>query len=294
MQRTRPALFAVLGLALAAAGCVTTKEEGLALRRDVDALKDEVVELQRQSADERATQTQQMTEWQTRLGGLESSLSSLRQADADHGVQMEKVIGELQILRGEIEEARYQLGETKKSVQDILERPPVAVAVAAEAPKVDPPPATLIAGESVPEDKQAHYDFAKRLFDDKKHKEALEAFELFTGKHKGSDLQDNVWFWTGESHYNLAKSAEDEKSKEKSYKQAILSYQKVLAEPTSNKGDGALFKIGLAFEALQFIDEAKVFYEEILTKHPKSPLVPEAQKRLKALETPKKKRKPSK
>ena len=37
------------------------------------------------------------------------------------------------------------------------------------------------------------------------------------------------------------------------------------------------------FEQLGFKDEAEVFYSEILQKHPKSPLVPDAKKRLKAL-----------
>ena len=46
-----------------------------------------------------------------RVRELEGNLRSLRQADADGGVQMEKVIAEVQFLRGELEEARFQIGD---------------------------------------------------------------------------------------------------------------------------------------------------------------------------------------
>lgn len=274
----------LVALALSFAACVTTKEEGLKMRADIEGLKDEVASLQRQSADDRAALEKKLAAMESRVAQLEGTLSSLRQADADTGVQMEKVIAELQILRGEIEEARHQLGETRKTVQDILERPPVTVAAAESAPLVDAPARLTIGGHEVPDEKQAHYDFAKKLFDEKKYKEAVEAFELFISRHPSDkELGDNAWFWKGEAHYALACDEKDKKAKEKAYKQAILSYQKVLEVPGSGKADGALFKIGLAFEALGFVDEAKVFYEEILAKHPKSSLVGDAKKRLAAL-----------
>ena len=261
------------------------------MRADIDTLMDNVAHLQRSSADERASLEQKLAKMEERVLSLEGTLSSLRQADADGGVRLEKIITELQTLRGEIEEARYQLGETKKSVQDILERPPVTVAAAAEAPKVDAPKKPVIAGEEVPDGRQELYDFAKRLYDEQKYTESLEAFQLFSSRQPEDELKDNVWFWSGEAHYQLAKAAEDAKEKGKAYKKAILSYQKVLEIPDSNKGDGALYKIGMAFEALGFTDEAKVFYEEILDKHPKSKLRNGAQKRLKDLKSKSRKKK---
>ena len=93
----------------------------------------------------------------------------------------------------------------------------------------------------------------------------------------------SVCGWKGEAHYAEAGGLTDKKAQQGAYKQAILSYQKVLSLPKANKADGALFKIGLAFEALAYFSEAKVFYEEILAKHPKSPLAKEAKKRLKVV-----------
>ena len=288
-QLAVPLVFVV---GFGATGCITTRAEGEALRQDVDALKDETARLQTEVADLRSQRGNMIDKIGNRVDALESTLASLRQNDADTGVQMEKVVAEVQLLRGELEEARHELGEQKETVASILARPPVTVSSAATAPKEeDPNKPTQIGGADVPVEPKAHYDFAKRLFDDKKFADAAEAFDLFLTRHaKVKDLVDNAAFWKAESFYQLASAAPDKAGKEKAYKQAILSYQRVLESPSSEKGDGALFKIGLAFEALGFDEEARVFYDELLQKYPKSPLAKEAKKRLKALKPAKKKK----
>lgn len=281
--------FAAL-LALATSACVTTRAEGEAMRQDIAALKDEAAKTQAALNDEKAGALKRIESIDRRLAELEATLGSMRQADADTGVQVEKVIAELQTLRGEVEEARHQLGETKQTVESILARPPVAVATTPAATAQDKPD-LRIAGEAVPPEKQPHYDFAKKLYDDKKYAEAAEAFDLFLQRHADdAKLADNAAFWKGEAYYAHAGTLADKKQKEKVLKQAILAYQRVLETPKSEKSDGALLKIGQAFEQLGFKDEARVFYEELTTKHPKSPLVGEANKRLKALGGGKKKK----
>lgn len=252
------------------------------MRSDIERLKLEVAEQQKREDDLRADLQHKLAGMEGRVRELEGTLATLRQADADTGVQMEKVIAELQQLRGDVEEARFQLGETKRSVQDILERPPVSVAAAEAAPPVAA--AATIGGEPIPDDKAALYDLGKKLFDEKKYDDAIAAFELFTVRHADDkELLDNAWFWKGEAHYAKASGLGDKKAQADAYRQAVLSYQKVLQQPKANKADGALFKIGLAFEALGFASEAKVFYEELIQKHPKSDLVKEARKRLAAV-----------
>jgi TolA-binding protein len=283
----------VLSVVAATAGCVTTRAEGDQLRADVDALKDETAQLQKELADVRARESGRVDKLSTRVADLESTLSSLRQSDADAGVQIEKVVAEVQALRGEIEAAQHEIGQQKATVESILARPPVTVATAATAPRLDEQPGkpAQIDGQDVPADAKGHYDFAKRFYDDKKFALSAEAFDLFLTKHaKEDDLLDNAAYWKAESYYQLAAQATDKAGREKAYKQAILSYQRVLESPRSEKADGALLKIGLSFEQLGFADEARVFYEELITKFVKSPLVPDAKKRLAALKTPAKKK----
>ncbi len=274
------------GLAVGSASCVTTRDEGQALRRDVQELKGEVAQAQRQLSDARTQDKGRVDELARRVAELEGTLGNLRQADADAGVQLSKAIAELQTLRGDIEQARYELGETTKTVASIMERPPVSVAAAEKAPKLDDvnKPAT-IAGQEVPADPKAHYDFAKKLFDDKKYADSADAFDLFLQRHKAAlpDLVDNAAFWKAESIFTPASAMTDAKAKESALKQAILAYQVVLDDAKSEKRDSALYKIGICFEQLGFKEEAGVFYNELVEKHPKSSLVADAKKRLKAL-----------
>jgi len=293
MLRTPWILSLQLAVTLVVGSACVTKSEGDALKADVDKLKTEVSAMHRQQKDDQAELEQKLIRIEARAGELESTLLTLRQADADNGVQMEKVIAELQILRGEIEEARFalqetksQLGETKKSVQDILTRPPIDVAAAASAPVVDTAAkGRQIGGAPVPEGKQELYDFAKKFHDDGKVDESIESFTLFVEKYKDDkDLKDNAYFWLGESHYQRANKESDQKLKDSAFKKAILAYQKVIETQGSNKADGALMKLGLAFEAVGYGEDGKVFYEELLAKHPKSPLVADAKKRLAAID----------
>jgi len=295
-------------MAVSLVGCITTREEADLIRSDVAQVRSEVSAMKRAQADEQEALALSLSKMEQRVVALEATLHSLRQGDADSGVQMEKVIQELQLLRGDIEEARFaigqtqeQLGETKKTVTDILARPPIEVQAAAAAPSVVIPEASVmkIAGLEVPKEKEALYDFALGLHQAGKFKGAIQAFALFADRFADAkDLQDNAWFWRGEAWYGQAaklKSADQRTA----YKKAILAYNKVIevgasGGQRSNKEDGALFKIGMSFEALGFKDEPKAFYEEILSVHPASPLVPEAKKRLAALTEPKKSKKKKK
>jgi TolA-binding protein len=293
-MRAFPSLSLSLSLPLVLAlspSCVMTRVEGDQLRQDMDTLKNETAELQRELADARGRDKKTVDDLAERVAALEGTLAALRQNDADTGVQLEKVVGEVQTLRGDIEAAQHELGQQKASVESILARPPVAVASAATAPKVQDDPArpAQVDGQEVPADAKGHYDLAKKFFDDKNFSASAEAFDLFLTRHaKEADLVDNAAYWKAESYYQLAAQATAKPAKEKAYKQAILSYQRVLETPASEKADGALMKIGLSFEQLGFADEARVFYEELTSRHPKSPLVADARKRLKSLKPAKK------
>ncbi|MCP4499588.1 MAG: tetratricopeptide repeat protein [Deltaproteobacteria bacterium] len=294
----------VLLFGLSTSSCVVTQEEGDALRADIERLKSEIADqrARQNDAKEDAKGRQKKTKaLEQRIGELEETLRTLRQADADNGVQMEKVIAELQVLRGDIQTLQHALGQTqeelegtKVSVKEIIDRPPPTLHTAAEAPTVEEeyPKATKIGGVEVAKRAQAHYNQAKIFLDEKKYSEAIESFRLFIQRHADKEeLVDNAWFWKGESHYSSAVSQDQQKAKSKSFKKAILSYQKVLDVKGSNKADGALYKIGMSFEQLGFKSEAGVFFQEVIDKHPTSPLVKDAKKRKNALKSKRKKKK---
>ncbi len=278
---------AAASAAIVAGGCVTTRAEGETLKRDIAALKSQVAAVQRQESDAKTKDRAQLDELDKRVAALEQTLSTLRQADADTGVQLDKVVAEVQSLRGDVETAKHGLEETTASVQSILAHPPVAVAAGgATAPKeADPNKPVTIAGQEVPADAKAHYDFAKKLYDEKKFQDAADAFDLFLRRHSADapDFKTNAAYWKADSTYQLADSLKDPEAKKKALKQAILAYQTVLEDPKSKKADVALYKVGQAFEDLEFKDEAGTFYEELLKKYPKSIYAKDAKSRLRKL-----------
>jgi TolA-binding protein len=264
-----------------------TRGEGEALKRDIATLTGELAVLQRDESDGR----RHLEDMENRVAVLEATLGNLRQSDADVGVQMDKIVAEVQTLRGDIELARKDLERTTLSVKDILARPPLGVTTAATAPRVDEGKTATIAGTAVPTESKAHYDFAKKLYDDKKFAESVEAFDLWLSRHAAAqpELVDNAAYWKAESSFGQAALQSENKAKEKSLKQAILAYQRVIEDPKSEKNDAALYKIGLSFEQLGLKVEAAAFYEEVIAKYPKSAVVADAKKRLKAVGGSKKK-----
>jgi TolA-binding protein len=288
----RPASSLLLAACVVLSACVTTRDEGESMKRDIATLKSELASEQRAGSDARNSGRTRLDDMERRLAALEGTLANLRQADADVGVQLDKVVAEVQTLRGDIEVARKDLEQTTLSVKDILERPPVGLATGTTAPRVDVDKPATIAGVEVPAESKPHYDFAKKLYDDKKFAESAEAFDLWLLRHssKSPDLVDNSAFWKAESYFNQAAAISDAKAKEKSLKQAILAYQRVIEDPKSEKNDAALHKIGQSFEQLGLKDEAAAFYEEVIAKYPKSPVVADAKKRLKNLGGSKKKK----
>ena len=266
--------------------CVTTKEEGRQLRSDVEHMREQVSALERTNEADRRGLEKKLKKMSRRVRDLEGTLQSLRQADADGSVQMEKVIAEVQTLRGDIEDARFQLGETKKTVKDILERPPVDVAAAAVAPTVEPTTKTQVGGEDVPEDAEAHFTLAKSLTDagradTGKLEDALAAWDLFIERHKSDKRFVEANYERGQTLFLMGNAASKD-SRERHYRKAILAYQKVLESNKKKNVSAAMYQIGLSFEKLGYYDNAVVFYETLVKEHSRSKEVKNAKKRLRA------------
>lgn len=66
-------------------------------------------------------------------------------------------------------------------------------------------------------------------------------------------------------------AAAEEKYDKKDYKEAILDYERYRKANSKGKQfSTATYKIGSAFQELGMIDEARAFYEEVVSKFPKS------------------------
>jgi TolA-binding protein len=81
----------------------------------------------------------------------------------------------------------------------------------------------------------------------------------------------------------------EEKYQKKQWKEAILDYEKYRSKnPGGKHFAAATYKIGICFQELGMIEEAKAFFEEIVAQHPKSKEAAKASSRIKALSKKKK------
>lgn len=79
-------------------------------------------------------------------------------------------------------------------------------------------------------------------------------------------------------------AAAEDKFDSKSWREAILDYERYRkANPKGKQFANATYKIGVSFQELGMVDEARAFYEEVISKFPKSKDAGLASKKLKAL-----------
>ena len=179
------------GLLVLTPACVSVSD-GDRMERQILELQKEVASIQAAREDDQNDMGRELDDTVQRIAVLEGTLRGLRQSDADNGIQMEKVITELQTLRGEAENIRYQLGETRtelgdtktqlgetqKTVQDIINRPPPSVQAEVAAPSVpleEKKPSSE--REAIPADMKAHYALASNNFKKKEYVQAILAFD---------------------------------------------------------------------------------------------------------------------
>ena len=72
-------------------------------------------------------------------------------------------------------------------------------------------------------------------------------------------VRANAQYWIGRSYYENGL-----------YDEAIVALEKVKQYPETDKVDDALVMIGLAFQQLNNMDEAKVVFKELVNQHPES------------------------
>jgi tol-pal system protein YbgF len=274
-------------VAVLATACVTTREEGDLIRRDVSRLKVET----RTAVDADAAAAERMAKVESRLSEMEQAQRATDDKSsrnrADFGAEVEALRQEVAGLRGALETKEYQLrerelqlGASQQQVKDLEKRlgeldkkvAELALPKTAPAAEAAKPPA-------IPSDRQGLYDYGKRAFDEKEFERCKDAFSRFQKQFpKDKELLDNAHFWLAECHFA-----------DKHYDKAILSYERVYKDfPSSNKADAALYKMGLAFLALGYEEDARAFFGELLQKFPKSALVKDAKGRLADLTAKKK------
>lgn len=122
---------------------------------------------------------------------------------------------------------------------------------------------------------EAEYQAAYALLSpqQRRYREAAEAFDNFIAKYPDDQLTPNAHYWLGEAHY----VSENNAGALKEFKQVIERF------PNSSKAPGALFKIGRLQQAAGDGKAATASYRRVIADYPDSPAAGLAKQRLKQL-----------
>ena len=238
-----------------------------------------------------------------------SEFDSIRSAVADTRANLDQVQRDLNALKEQVEEVRYQadrqVGRTSregdqrikemearlakvsedlkmqgallKAREDELRALREAwLAKAAEKETAAAAPAGERAqerGSAEPETVKRDYEEAWRFLERKEYRAAIPRFKDFLKKHSNSDYADNAQYWIGECYYAL-----------KEFDQAILEFDAVRRKyPKGRKVPAALLKQGFAFAELGDKVDARLILQELVDRYPQSEEALKAKQKLNAL-----------
>jgi tol-pal system protein YbgF len=213
-------LASLVAAALALGGCVSST--------DIDALHDQISEVQRQAA-----QLQQQGSSKQEVAQLESTIQrqteALLKAEADMRLDLNSLSAQIAQLQDKLEDTNYRLAQVSQQIaatnQDLKASRTVPVPGApGETPATATADPETLYQTSYRDYLRGNYDLAMLGF-----KQYLEAFPE-------TDLADNAIYWIGECFYRQQK-----------YGDAIAEYDRVLKQyPRSDKTASALLKKGFA------------------------------------------------
>ena len=116
---------------------------------------------------------------------------------------------------------------------------------------------------------ESEYNAAFNLFQQRKYRDAIQAFEALLAKSTTHNLSDNAQYWIGECYYALG-----------DYSAAIVAFEKVFTFKNSNKNDYAQFKIGQCYYMLKDYNRARQEFQKLIDNYKNSNLISYAQKYL--------------
>lgn len=274
-------LAGLAALCAVAAGCAVMDTGAFVrLQEDMEALKRERTSVRGAPAPPSV---------QPAAGGGSEEISSLRRSLADLAADNDRIKADLLALSSRTDESKIELqkemsrlsgisSELGQSVTELkgrgaeVDRRLAALKEKTEKlapvkPVAPPPPEPSPQELSTPEEM---YDYALGLIKRGETRKAREVLNAFAGKYPNHKLMQNVYYWKGETFYS-----------EKDFESAILSFQDVVDKyPGGDKAPDAMLKQGLSFQSLNDRKNAKIVYELLQTKYPRSQAAGKAREKL--------------
>lgn len=204
-----------------------------------------------------------------RIGDLERHISTLEKTYMTNNQDVASAVSQIQTfqaefsgVKGEVEAVSHQLQSQHEEMMRLISDLQARVQSIEEGMGTFSSQVASGTGKTNPAAgaEAESYQKALALANSSKYLEAAAAFTAFVDKYPKSQSTPNARFWIGECFY----SARD-------YKRAIKEFQNFIEKsPKNQKIPEAVFKQGSSFYELGLLDEARAFFEKIVTSYPQS------------------------
>ena len=253
-------------VATSASGCFAfmTKEEGREMKQQIE----DVRTLSAKNELRAAELAKELDEPLKRLRSVvDEATKVVTRNSADVGLQVQKQQTELAQINGRLDDLQHAQDALTTQFQDYRAASDTKLEqlTNAEAAAKNPP---------LPDNANALYAEAKRRLQASAWQDARRLFEAFVNRYPKDKRAARAQFDIGEAYFG-----------EKRFADAIRGgYTKVVDNfPKSDVVPDAMYKNGLAFYALKYCGDAKVYFQELLKRYPRTQWKKEANQELRRL-----------
>lgn len=263
-----------------------SQEDGDRLKDEVYALQTQVTALQQSLSELQENEKAQKEQLATMTQELGELSKAARRNDADLGVQLDTMMQDVARMKGAVESFQERMQNLESSTSKTQEEVNLRFAGLDEKQKLDQAASEedkkraqveAEKREKLLSDPAGLFTEARKLINSGKAADARKLVRELILKKEGDKSfkkkAGEAQFLIGETYFA-----------EGNWQQAAAEYNTVRKSfPDSDHVPNALFQLGQCFERLKLVEDAKLFYQTVVQKHPKSDVAKEAKQRLKEL-----------
>lgn len=244
---------------------------------DDDEARKKIVELQQQSQAQNLITQNNIASLTKSQANLEQRLSAIEAIVKGQGIsdlleQVEQLKQDLNVVKGQLEEANHELEVADQRQKDLY------IDTDGRLRKLEGSTGSAIGASPIVGSAEAEikaFSDAQTFSNKGKFKDAFDAYESFLKSYPNSSRAPDALYGLGFCQYSL-----------KNYSAALNTQQKFLTQyPDHAKVPEAMFNAANCQIQLSDIDGAKRMLKTLLEQHPNSEVAPSAKKRLTLLNT---------
>ncbi len=208
---------------------------------------------------------------ETDIERLERLLQNRNRVQLQMQEQIDQMSQEISDLRGQLERNSYEMQQMLQRQRELFVELDRVRGEMKAAPVADVKPAEKVGKYTSNTDEQTAYQNAVDLILKKRdYAGAIAAFEQFQKDYPDSTYSANAHYWLGQLYFA-----------KKQDKEAVKSFAAVVAYKDSNKRADALVKLGDIASRNNNADQAKKYYQQVVSEYPDSASAKVASSKLK-------------